>query len=118
MIVDMIDAYVDGRPMPRSSSSRMSEACVKRGGGCVKCCVADSASSAIFCPAERSGSVAAASSSSGASLPSSYTRRKPWKRSTWPVARKRPPAASMSTEVWSYTAGDIWLARKRFQISV
>ena len=31
-------AYVDGRPMPFSSSSLMSVACVKRGGGCVKCC--------------------------------------------------------------------------------
>jgi len=33
----MIDAYVDGRPMPFSSSSLMSVACEKRGGGCVKC---------------------------------------------------------------------------------
>ena len=34
----MMVAYVDGRPMPFSSSSLMSVACVKRGGGCVKCC--------------------------------------------------------------------------------
>ena len=37
-MVDMIAAYVDGRPMPRSSSSLTSDASENRGGGCVKCC--------------------------------------------------------------------------------
>ena len=36
----------------------------------------------------------------------------------WPVARKSVSAAVMSTVVWSKTAGIIWLATKRFQISV
>ena len=34
----MIDAYVEGRPIPSSSSVLTSEASVNRGGGCVKCC--------------------------------------------------------------------------------
>ena len=37
-MVPMMLAYVDGRPMPFSSSSLISVACVKRGGGWVKCC--------------------------------------------------------------------------------
>ena len=35
----MIDAYVDGRPMPSRSSSLTRLASEKRGGGSVKCCV-------------------------------------------------------------------------------
>ena len=35
--VEMIEAYVDGRPMPYSSSAFTSEASEKRGGGSVKC---------------------------------------------------------------------------------
>jgi hypothetical protein len=34
-MVERIAAYVDGRPMPFSSSSLTSEASVKRGGGWV-----------------------------------------------------------------------------------
>ena len=34
----MIDAYVDGRPMPSRSSSFTRLASEKRGGGSVKCC--------------------------------------------------------------------------------
>src|SRR5439155_20202275 len=35
--VEMIDAYVDGRPIPRRSSSFTRLASLKRGGGSVKC---------------------------------------------------------------------------------
>ena len=37
-MVLMIAEYVEGRPMPRSSSSFTSDASLKRGGGSVKCC--------------------------------------------------------------------------------
>lgn len=33
-----VGAYVEGRPMPSSSSALMREASVYRGGGRVKCC--------------------------------------------------------------------------------
>ena len=36
--IEMIDAYVDGRPMPSRSSSFTRLASEKRGGGSVKCC--------------------------------------------------------------------------------
>src|SRR5215207_5384170 len=36
----MISAYVEGRPMPRFSSSRTSEPSLKRAGGCVNFCSA------------------------------------------------------------------------------
>src|SRR3989441_12273692 len=36
-MVDMIEAYVEGRPMPSSSSSLTSVASLNRGGGSVKC---------------------------------------------------------------------------------
>ena len=37
LIVSMVGAYVDGRPMPRSSSALISDASVYRGGGLVVC---------------------------------------------------------------------------------
>src|ERR1019366_5214723 len=37
-IVEMIAAYVDGRPIPFSSNSFTNVASVYRGGGSVKCC--------------------------------------------------------------------------------
>ena len=37
VIVVIVAAYVDGRPMPFSSSVLISDASVKRAGGCVKC---------------------------------------------------------------------------------
>ena len=39
MIVEIVAAYVDGRPMPCSSSALISVASVYRGGGSVKCWV-------------------------------------------------------------------------------
>jgi hypothetical protein len=38
-IVEIVAAYVDGRPMPCSSRALMRDASVNRGGGSVKCCV-------------------------------------------------------------------------------
>ncbi len=37
---------------------------------------------------------------------------------TWPLARSPARPAAMSIAVWSNTAGTIWQATKRFQISV
>ena len=55
MIVLRIDAYVDGRPMPSSSSALISDASVKRGGGCVKCWRGSSVMSRSVSPSVSSG---------------------------------------------------------------
>src|SRR5208282_384228 len=125
--------------MPRSSSSFTSEASLKRGGGSVKCCSGSSDFSVSFCPASSGGSLCLSSSSSSSllSLDSSYNLRKPSNFITDPVTRNQntslpdlpgSPAspllacwgglASMSTEVWSNTAGFICDATKRCQISL
>ena len=83
----MIDAYVDGRPIPSSSSVFTSDASVYRGGGCVKCCSGRTSSIRSSCSAVSSGSIVSASSSGPSSRPSKYTRRNPSKISVWPVAR-------------------------------
>ena len=66
MIVEIVAAYVDGRPIPCSSSALMSVASVKRGGGSVKCWVGVTSSTVVAAPSARSGSRALASSSSSA----------------------------------------------------
>ncbi len=83
----IVDAYVDGRPMPSSSIVFTSEASVKRGGGCVKCCSGRTSSMRSACSAVSSGSMDSASSSGASSRPSKYTRRNPSKISVCPVAR-------------------------------
>src|SRR5580658_5420150 len=119
-----IVAYVEGRPIPRSSSSFTSEASLKRGGGSVKCCSGSRDFSVRFWPASSGGSLCFSSSSSSSllSLDSSYTLRNPSNFITDPVTRNQntslPDLASMSTEVWSKTAGFICEATKRCQISL
>src|SRR5207237_1235798 len=87
--VEIVGAYVDGRPIPNSSSVLTSDASVKRGGGCVKCCDASSPSSFSASPGWTSGS--GAISFSGSSLDSKYARRNPSKRTRRPLARVRGP---------------------------
>src|SRR6185503_17471176 len=55
--VEMMVAYVDGRPMPCSSRALTSEASENRGGGSVKCCSAFSAASATLSPTFIKGSL-------------------------------------------------------------
>ena len=66
-------AYVDGRPMPYSSSAFTSEASEKRGGGSVKCWSATTRLSGRRSPVFIAGSLRPSSSSSAlfVSLPSS-----------------------------------------------
>src|SRR6266480_4017107 len=80
--VEIVGAYVDGRPIPNSSSVFTSDASVKRGGGCVKCCDASSPRSLSASPSCTSGS--GAISFSGSSLDSKYTRRNPSNRTRRP----------------------------------
>ena len=62
----MIDAYVDGRPMPLSSSSLTSDASENRGGGCVKCCSGRTLSSFTVSPISSGGSNLSALSAASA----------------------------------------------------
>jgi hypothetical protein len=71
--VEMICAYVDGRPIPSRSSSLTRLASVKRGGGCVKCCAG-----VTSCSAQRSPSP-----SSGSGARSSSVRWSPSSRASW-----------------------------------
>ena len=87
--VEIVGAYVDGRPIPFSSNAFTRLASVKRGGGCVKCCSGSSSSSRSACSAVSPGSIASASSSGVSSRPSKYTRRNPSNVIVWPVARSR-----------------------------
>ena len=63
-MVLMIAAYVEGRPIPRSSSSFTSEASLNRGGGSVKCCSGFRLFSVSFWPSVSSGSLCLSASSS------------------------------------------------------
>ena len=75
--------------MPRSSSTFTSEASLKRGGGCVKCCSFSSFSSSSLFTWSRLGSLwADSSSSSFFSSKTSYTFRNPSNRTTDPLTRK------------------------------
>jgi len=65
-MVEIVAAYVDGRPMPCSSSALISVASVKRGGGSVKCWVGVTSVTSVTLPSVRFGSRAPASSSSSA----------------------------------------------------
>ncbi len=121
----MIDAYVDGRPIPRSSSSFTRDASLYRGGGSVE-----------FCSGIVRFSFSGSPSFSGRQRDASSPLRP---RSTVslrflidlqePVelqhrSRRRgshtrgPPAPRSSTVVWSNTAGIICDATNRCQISL
>src|SRR6516225_7893787 len=63
-IVEIIDAYVDGLPIPSSSSSFTSVASVYLGGGSVKCCSGRIDSSFSTCPSVTRGSALPSPSSS------------------------------------------------------
>src|ERR1700752_1912202 len=71
--VEMIEAYVEGRPIPSSSSSFTSVASLNRGGGSVKCCSGLIERNCSVSPSATNGRLcfSSSSSSSFASLPSS-----------------------------------------------
>ena len=68
--MEIVAAYVDGRPMPCSSSALISVASVYRGGGSVKCWVGVTDSTDVASPSESGGRVRYASSATLSSWPS------------------------------------------------
>ena len=81
--------YVDGRPMPFSSSALTSVASVYRGGGCVKFCFVSRSTRRSTSPAFIGGRALSScfSSSSSSAATSPKTARKPANFSTSPEAR-------------------------------
>src|SRR6266436_2477583 len=84
--VEMIEAYVEGRPMPSSSSSFTSVASLNRGGGSVKCWSGRILSKRRVCPSTTCGSARPSPSSS---FSSSYQKS--------PEASATPQSAAKST---------------------
>ncbi len=123
-IVPRIEAYVDGRPTPSSSSRLIKLASVNRAGGAVLWPLGSSSSAVRVSPAASSGSRRSRSSSSasGSSLPSTYARRNPGKVITLPVAANSascpelavPPSRTLTD---CPIASDIWEATVRCQMS-
>src|SRR2546421_6652350 len=106
-MVAMMLAYVDGRPMPSSSSALTSDASVYRAGGWVTCPVGRSASarngwSLTTVGSRRSASSASASSSS---LDSTYARRKPGSVIVLPLAPKSASSQVEETELMRPATG-------------
>jgi hypothetical protein len=120
-IVERIEAYVEGRPMPSSSSFLTRLASVYRGGGDVSWPFATGSDGVSAWPSascgRRSSSLSASRSSS---RPSSYAARKPRTVMTVPLAENcasRPPAASPTTTVAvEPVASTIWEATVRRQM--
>ena len=54
-MVEIIEAYVDGRPIPRFSNSLTNDASLNRAIGLVKCCLGSSLSNANTSPGLKSG---------------------------------------------------------------
>ena len=69
-IVCMIEAKVEGRPMPSSSRRATRLGSVYRDGGLVVCPLASSSRASSCCPRSRRGSRRSASSVPGSSSPS------------------------------------------------
>src|ERR1700720_1204732 len=122
-IVEIIEAYVEGRPIPSSSSSFTSVASVYRGGGSVKCCSGLMDSSFSTCPSVTRGSAlpspSSSFSSSSRSAPATgiwYTFRNPSNFMIDPVVRNVYSPALISIVVWSETAGSICEATNLCQI--
>ncbi len=123
-MVRRIEAYVDGRPMPRSSSALTSDGSVYRAGGCVVCPFGSSSTASTRWPWTSRGSRRSASSASPASssTASTYARRKPGKLIVLPdapnSATSPDPAVpdSRSDTVWP-RASAICEAMVRRQIS-
>ena len=88
----------------------MRDASVKRGGGCVKCCLGSSPSNPSRSPSSSTG-MALSASSSGAASPSSrlsvYTAVKPLNFMVWPWARKSAVAAAGTVGVTSMSADTV-----------
>ena len=117
--VDRMEAYVDGRPMPRASSSRTSVASEYRALGSVKCCSARILLSETFSPSISEGRTVFYSLSSS-SFPSWYTFIKPGSTTRDPVALKTSWSLDWienCTVTWRRVAGIIWLATARCHTS-
>src|SRR5512134_2098335 len=99
LIVLTIDAYVDGRPIPLSSSSLIRELSEKRGGGWVKCWAPTSSPSASRSPSARGGRRFPSPFSSSAS-PSSPSLRP----SGSPPASPAPPCLPLPSLPSWYTS--------------
>lgn len=98
--------------MPSSSSSRTSEASVKRGEGCVNFCSLVRLLSLSVSPLVRAGS-----STPSSSLPRGMTARKPGNNMRSPLERHWTGPLSMVTVVSWKRAAAIWEATKRAQMS-
>src|SRR3989344_5215314 len=116
-MVEIIGAYVEGRPMPFSSRVLTKDASVNRGGGSVKCCMG-------FISLHKSSSFC---SSAGRIVSVNFVGsilRNPSNFMTWPVALNVYTLEllellesfltfSASTDVVSKSACGIWDAMKR-----
>ena len=101
-MVEIIDAYVDGRPIPRFSSSLTNAASVKRAGGLVKCCLGSSCSNFSISPTFTSGNVVSSFLPDGR-----CTNVQPAKRKVRPFAFSKNSPALTLIVLESYFAGII-----------
>ena len=92
----MIDAYVDGRPMPSRSSSFTRLASEKRGGGSVKCCDGVMFFTGTLSPTSMLGS--GCSSSSALPCPSPSSRVFAIERLSSPRTSSRCRSSGTDTE--------------------
>ncbi len=127
----MVAAYVDGRPIPRSSRAFTSDASVKRGGGDVRCPSAVRSEADRGSPSFMAGRRASPFDSSAVdesvsyretSRPSSYAARNPRNVMTVPDAENRTSVPSDAvaprrTDAVCPRASAICEATVRFQIS-
>ena len=110
----MIEAYVEGRPIPRFSNSLTKDASLKRATGLVKCCFGSNCCNASTSPGLRSGK---SKSSSPLRLTWGWTRVQPSNFNTRPLAVNSYSPALTRNVVESYLAGNIWHANVWRQIS-
>lgn len=108
---------MEGRPIPFSSSVLMRLASVYRGGGEVKCCSPSVFTFLTISPFFRDGSSWISSPSAFFSLADCMTVN-PSKRTLLPVAFSTHRPLPKRAVVVCCFCGAIWLAIKRFQISV
>ncbi len=119
MMVEIVGAYVEGRPIPSSSILRTSAASVYLGGRCVNRSVAVVSCMASTSPSFMGGSIPSSFSPFSSSVPSKYTRKKPSNLITSPFATNFPSLFEIPilAVVRSSSASAICEAMVRFQIS-
>ena len=126
-MVEIVEAYVEGRPIPRSSRAFTRLASVNRGGGLVSWPATSrsrtsSRSPTVIAGSRRSASRSASEDTRSSSRPSSYAARNPRNVMTVPLAensatRASDAVAASRTDAVEPRASAIWLATVRFQIS-